>query len=996
MTLPSCLAHMLELAPFMTMTSAPRRSRTSGAQTAFPLFHLGDRHLRPTGIIEPVAFTRNEVPPLSDGAHWSAYIPRALAVAAPPHPTPLLAPSVQRAIRQPLPNVPVRLDRGLIQQGILSREQLELVARALTAHSRRHVDEHDRSVRCGFLLGFGTGSGKTSVALAAAEATRSLERTPPPVVTVTSSRLIAGVFQTQGHDLGIPPDRFGMLAHAHLDTIAQLDVRRTPYLLATYATLRRPLTQTVEAAEAHLRAHPDAPYASMLMDAVRDGKSRRSATIRLRFADVLRCLLPDDTLWIFDECDALRELNSDQGHMLRTIDAAMPDARMLFLSATPIPNAKAFKYLANRLGLAGPQAMYPTSELVAAAAQQTRMAELLIAEGVSLGTVASGGLSFEGVTYSTITVRTTDAQRAVLDQYQAIVNGAVVYAKARLERYSRLTFDEARFPVPTASQITMLANRALKTIVTDMCRPALFDYIDEARARHESIVIELARTGEAQRQAAAAAEGADHSTSSGKHLIRGLIELLSLPVNVRTIRVGDKAVLVDRNPERTAATTSSFVRALNAVVDDDHVLTDLATRYGSDFAEITGRSVRTVRVNGALQTIPRSSAKANAQAIRDFADGRVHAVAVSEAGSRGIDLHAGATFANREKRNLLVFDPFLRPAEFAQVMGRVCRTGQVSWPNVVFFTTDIPALSANLGTVVAKMREAGACTYGERDSIAIRADTLVLNAPDSDVINLMAERMKADSALAPFHAATHRVKRVVDLVRWIATMPSCDRYPLQQRLWHTLTTACETIQMKELDQRTYPSKRQVATPTTIGGCPAVRLQIEEPYTFVRDWNCVERETRGADVHFLETARGITCAIRLPRYGNNPQEYRLLRVDVAHIGLLPDGTPLSRDEARARWQMECDALPQITRNIVVALPPFGPLRAYDEERSSSRRVEPLLDDRRFIRDTHVFVDAHGSAIFGLYLDAAAAIALGDGMDDQAAVTAYDDTHTGDAA
>src|SRR5579863_4111448 len=232
------------------LSRSTRRRAAQVAQTTLDFFRSSQRRLIPTGIIEPVAFIEGNAGSPADGV-WSPYIPRAVAVDASPHPTPLLVPTCQRAVDTPQPHVPVMLDRGLVHQGILSREQLDLIARGLAAHDRFHVNERGDRVRFGYLVGFGTGSGKTSVALGLAEATRNGCTSKPPTVIVTSSQLIAGVFREQGQDLGIAQDRFFSVNHANLDTLARIDLEKTPYLLMTYAIFRRYIGGTIEQAQAH-------------------------------------------------------------------------------------------------------------------------------------------------------------------------------------------------------------------------------------------------------------------------------------------------------------------------------------------------------------------------------------------------------------------------------------------------------------------------------------------------------------------------------------------------------------------------------------------------------------------------------------------------------------------------------------------------------------------------------------------------------------------------
>lgn len=946
-----------------------KRSASSarGNQVALPFFQPDGRHLRPTGILERVVFANAPLPAPSFDTTWAPMLPSHLAIEALPHPTPLLQPTIHRAIQPPPPCVPVVLDRGIVHQGILSREQLALVARALDVHSRMHVDENGREIRLASLVALGTGSGKTSVALAVAEATRNLEQLNTPAIVVTSSRLIAGVFRTQGDEVGIESSRFHSVDHANIDALDRIDLDTRPYLLMTYAILRRRLNDTVEQIEAHLLKSPRAPYADILREALVEAKKERRARVSVSFAKLLMTLMPEDVLLVWDECDALRNGQSEQGFALREIDRARPQARMLFLSASPMPEAAAFGYLAGRLGLAGKNALFRSAaHAVEAATKNIRIAEILVAEGVALGTIVTGGLSFEGITYTTVTTETTDAQRTLLDAYRTLSTTMLEYARERLRHYSDLKYDAARFDIPTSSELSTLANAAHKNLLMDLCRPALFARIDAALEAGDSVVVEVARTGEALRQQT---DPNGVLGTSGKQMIRDLVQRCCLPLKVRTITDNGKTILVDRQPERTKALRAVYDRTIDALAADDHILTDLATRYGSLFDEITGRSVRTSRVNGKFTLTPRKPARDNTNSIRKFADGEIRVVGVSEAGSRGIDLHAASTFKNRSKRRLLVFDPFVKPAEFLQIIGRVCRTGQVQWPDVEFFATDLPALSATLGTVVAKMRETGACTYGDRSSLRVHANALALKPSHVMAISLLEADLAKDPTLKPFAPRVKEINTVKGFVRFAAELPTCDRYPLQQRMWSRFVSACEQIAIKETDQTLFTADSFEVHDDELLGVPVQRITIEEPNQFVRTFEETVRRANDGDGFFLDTPNGPICAIPLPRYGNNPQEYRLIDVAGAKVDSLPLGTEISRERARELWDEAIAKVPRHRRHITVAKAPFAQLRTLDRTLSRQFGEPPVLSDVFMADNSHVFTARNGgTAIYGMYLPA----------------------------
>lgn len=923
-------------------------------------------------------------------------MPKAAAHGALPHPTPLLQPSLHACITPPTPSVPVKLDVGMVQQGILSAEQLELIARTLDAHNRIHEDETGRAIRLGSALVFGTGSGKTSIALGTIEATRNATTPKHPAVILTINNLIEKVFIEQCDELGMDPNAVHILKHANLETLQRINLNETPTLLVTLAIARRIIKVTTYEALAACTAHPDALWQPLLRELAQKQHEAREQYISVRFMDLLLRMLPGDTLWVWDECDGLRTKDSDQNKAYRQVDKAQPFARMVYLSATATPNAEAIGYLANRLGIAGKNALYQTAEqAVEAAKKDLTLAEIMVANAVGLGTLSTGGLSYEGIVYDTIVTQTTPEQRVLIDACNDALATVVAYGKQRVRRYDHLTFDEADFPVPTQGELTTLARLARSTAVMDLCRDALFAHIDQAIERGEQVIVELAHTGEAQRRDSVLNEET-HVGTSGRQIIARLLRKAALPLRVRVIERDGKRILIDRTPELTERTRALFARMFDAVVEQDHILTALADRYGNRFDEITGRGVRTTRVGGQFQTTRRSPKRDNDRAKNHFNAGLIRVLAISEAGSRGIDLHAAGHFECTAQRHLMVFDPFLRPAEFAQALGRACRTGQISWPKVSFFSTDIPALSASLSSVVSKVRAAGACTYGDRRAIRVQTMTADLHstrgkyAIDKALYDLR-DTSPFKEIFAEWNAPTAFTASSTSFLLRAANLPCNDKHAHQQKLWSLLAKHYADSCINEPNdgvQHIGAEKIDIA-PIKIAGVDALRLtstQAGTNATFVRTWQQLQRQETNGGEHVYTVIKGnVHAYIPLPNFGQRLfKEY--LHYTPLHSELHagdPKGTTIDALEAKTRWEAEIANLPKSTRTAIVV--PFPITNVVDLDRRATAwvkadlaereahlkphlhtKVEPLITDETLTRNVNLFYDERGHAIFGLWL------------------------------
>lgn len=952
-------------------TIRSKRIKKNVGQMAFG-FHATGRRLRPTGVIEPVSFVQTDPRKIDLSKPWNPRFPRYLAEGSLPHPTPLLQPTIHLCTAPPAPTAPVYLDKGTVEQGILSSEQLEILGQTLTTwdqvvpgERKKNDDGVARRIRLAQAIVLGTGSGKTSIAFGAMEAVRNSqaamnegEPSNLPALIVTTNDLIQNVFRAQAEEMGWDSERIFTLKHANLETFAKIDFAKTPTLLATYAILRRRMNiKTYDALAFLMKRGTDAPWLEYLQALTATADEQREQSFCVRLIDLLMKMMPSGAIYAFDECDGLRVKHSDQHKAYRAIDEADPMARIIFLSASATPDEASIGYLAERLGLVGEEGMYETTEqLVQAANESLTHAEIIIANAVARGTLSTGGLSYEGIQYDTIVTKTTNDQRLLIDAANNALNMLVEYGKARLRAYEKKQYDSADFTVPTASELGTLANLALKHLVTDLSRDALFAAVDASLERGEQVVIELMHTGESQRKAATEG-GYEQEATSTKELINQLVRKTALPIKVRVIERDGKKVLIDTNPSSTASITDSFGRIFDSIIERDHVLTQLADRYGFEFAEITGRSVRTSRRNGEFVAEPRAAKKENAKAIEDFNAGRVKVLAISGAGSRGIDLHAASHFESTARRHLMAYDPFQRIEEFVQALGRVCRTGQVSWPKVTFFATDIPAISANLSSIVKKIQTAGACTYGDRQAIQVLAEAADLYSQSGThaIFRVMKEiyEKKEEPMLVNAVRDVLRTKKNPDgswyitnangayerlasdgvaqaFLRRAMRLPSNDRHPLQQQLWSMIGEAYGRIEYggavgSGIERRQVPSL--ALRPFRAMGMDLTEITItdygsEDSSGYVRTWEGLLRRLGSHQGDFRRTKDGrVVCF--LPNYYAKTYHFYLTPTKTDETKEI-FGTKIDADEAKALWDAEVEKQPKHERSMIIA--PF-PLSGY---------------------------------------------------------------------
>ena len=147
---------------------------------------------------------------------------------------------------------------------------------------------------------------------------------------------------------------------------------------------------------------------------------------------------------------------------------------------------------------------------------------------------------------------------------------------------------------------------------------------------------------------------------------------------------------------------------------------DRITDAGFSCEEITGRSweCREGRIG--------RRATSNKTEIKNrFNSGATDALIINTAGSTGIDLHAGARFADQRKRVMIVQQPPADITKQIQAYGRVNRYDQVQGPEIHLLMAGLPIELRLLAMLNSKLRRLSANVTSNRDN-----SSLIRNIPD--------------------------------------------------------------------------------------------------------------------------------------------------------------------------------------------------------------------------------------------------------------------------
>ncbi len=677
---------------------------------------------------------RDGTPPehgrISD-ALYESYSVQTIAIPdAQPHPTKLVQSAAMASVAPPRPSYRPHLPSEIVSGGLLSDAQIESVIYAGEAHAGHLAgawlvdatydqvsaapDDAEGAVRFrrGWFLGDGTGAGKGRQ-VAGVILDNWLKGRRRALWVSKSDKLIEDAQRDwsaldQERLLLTPLARFRQGAPIRLDQ---------GILFTTYATLR---------------------------SAEREGKASR-------LDQIIDWMGRDfDGVIVFDEAHAMANAAGDtsergergpsqQGRAGLRLQHALPDARVLYVSATGATSVQNLAY-AQRLGLwGGADFPFATRQEFVAAMEAGGIAamEVLARDLKALGLYAARSLSYEGIEVEIVEHALSPEQVRIYDAYaeafqvihanltEALEAANVTGPSGTLNRQAKAA---ARSAFESNKQ------RFFNHLITAMKVPTLIGAMERDLAAGATCIVQLVSTGEAllDRRLAEipAGEWADVQVDITPreyvldYLAHGfptqLFEvftdsegnLLSRPVfrEGQPVRSREAVERRDRMIEHLAA-LPAVQGALNQVVQ----------RFGTDqVAKVTGRSRRVVRkvaADGterlAVETRPGSANLAETQA---FMDDEKRILVFSDAGGTGRSYHADLAARNQRRRVHYLLEPGWKADTAIQGLGRSNRTNQRQPPLFRPVATDVRGEKRFLSTIARRLDSLGAITRGQRQT----------------------------------------------------------------------------------------------------------------------------------------------------------------------------------------------------------------------------------------------------------------------------------------
>ena len=720
---PSTTERPIIRTPHRAVPTAPPAPRADFGDTA---------ELAYTPAPPPSAHTPS---PANDAA-FDPWLPESITLeGAHQHPSALVQTAAMAAIRSPLPSWRPLLPTATVSSGLLSDAQLETIVLAGEAHSRHLATEYEISdewdqaepvaastcetavrFRRGYMLGDGTGAakGRQAAGILLDNWLRGRRR----LAWFSFSAKLIKDARRDWTALGGHPDQI-----IELGKIRQGKpiLHQTGILFVTYATLR-----TGPRAGKQSRVHQIIEWLAGSLD------------IEQRHA-YQGCIALDEAHALANAIATRGSRGlvapSQQGLAGMRLQNALPDARILYVSATGASKIEALAY-ATRLGLWGTadtSFSNRTDFITSMNAGGIGALEVVARDLKSLGRYQSRSLSFAGVEVNILQHELTEPQRTIYDEYAdafAIIHNHLDDALEAAGVTEDGTTLNGQAKAAARSAFESTKQRFFSHLLNSMKCPSLIHSIRQELDKGNAAVIQLISTAEALLDRRIAeiptSEWNDLSIDlTPREYVLSYLEH-AFPTALYEHYTDAEGQLHARlvtdehgrpvECQEALALRQALIERLAALPPIPSALDQIIQTLGHDqVAEITGRTRRVLRIDDRL-ALRKRPGSANITEETAFMNDEKKVLVFSVAGGTGRSYHADRAATNQRRRIHYLLEPGWRADIAIQGLGRTHRTNQAQPPVFRPVTTNVKGERRFIATIAKRLDALGAITRGQRDA----------------------------------------------------------------------------------------------------------------------------------------------------------------------------------------------------------------------------------------------------------------------------------------
>lgn len=629
---------------------------------------------------------------------WSAGI--AVPQNGRPHPAPLVLSKTLASIDPPPPRFTPKLNRDAVESGSISEAQYEVIALARDAHARIvPAAQPDPSYRMGFLLADGTGAGKTVSSFGIIADNWADGRRKHIYLTEKARHLKQA--EKAAAMVGMrKADIFTLDSYAPTAVLP----KRDGVLFLTYADLRY-----ATAADKKAGKYPRIKQILDWCGAEFDGVIILDESHNLRNA-------------VEDPDDDFGSSTSIQGELGLELQDSLPLARIVYVSATGATEPYNLSYM-SRLRLWGSGTAFPDRDKFIASIMNGGVSamEAVAAHLYSCGLMTCRNLSFEGVSYRTLTHVTTPSERQTFDAFmQAIILIAKSTANGTIVGKLGKQIKRGKETAQVTGNLEALAKRIAEMLYTALGAPSMIADMRDRLNSGEACVVQIMNTYESLIDMSPTSAARDQIMA---YLDRYMPRYLHEFDGDNYVPVRDEAgekIPLTNNMALHDAITEMLKHAHGLKSPIDQVFDAFGT---AAIAEITGRSRRSVPPNGEPAD-PRGSNVIEDRTDTDIThdlhtfmnDGKQILLFSLGAGGSSLDYHAARDVRNQRRRNHYISQAGNQADRAVQGLGRTHRANQVIAPNLIVVTTDLQGQKAYRSQIMKRIGQLGAMGQGHRDA----------------------------------------------------------------------------------------------------------------------------------------------------------------------------------------------------------------------------------------------------------------------------------------